>query len=673
MISTQNQYAHPYAAFSKNIFFPAAVSTRDFLEQKDSIFGSIGQYPKNSIPQTLEAWLDDLFPTGDAEQMAFLGFHDTGLRLLWLFEEAPKIYPSLMKILSEIAHDPEQRLSALSHLYGAFLQTGMGKRRQYSKEELSRLDKEDPDNYPLTLHPLAFSPTSLVWGGGQPGTFPESFFSSYGRFVDWHLKERTNGGGLDMVTGFDRVLEARCGITPYSSAPSLFDQRLIAMDFFLRSSQVARQSLLKTHPLLLSYFARGFEQGFDTPDGCFDGLRMWDIEYRSGSSGYYGSNFAGLSGQSINEMMRESALAAVAETFQNPCSLKEYVHILSAKLKDVLVAALSISRTNSRDFGTSPMQVEGALTAAMGRGYLYESSTFSAVAALSMMKVFSEFDFPSYGFCVDQVESFHDFAGNRLFQALTNPFSYLDFRKEHGLSCNLGDVRTVGNFATEVIRSYSSEALNKEGTLSEALDYGLSDRMLHGGGHWIENRARDSNRPSVTPILAVIEAFHCERVRQDFAEYGDVAEDIIRTVNGWPAPEILTCLASKNAVISALPPPDDGLLRNIWAYIHISELCRLLKGWFRGLEKQGDKNLSVPSVEKEALKISVQDWLRDLPAFFADSSEFYVELYEGNGGGDTLDPFSDRIYDHFIEGKLLNVATACCYADAFVENRSFEI
>ena len=209
--------------------------------------------------------------------------------------------------------------------------------------------------------------------------------------------------------------------------------------------------------------------------------------------------------------------------------------------------------------------------------------------------------------------------------------------------------------------------------MSEALDYGLSDRMLHGGGHWIENRARDSNRPSVTPILAIIEAFYCERVRQDFAEYGDVAEDIIRTVNGWPAPEILTCLAAKNAVASALPPPDDGLLRNIWAYIHISELCRLYKGWFRKQEEQGDKNLSAPSVGKEALKMSVQDWLRDLPAFFADSSEFYVELYEGNGGDAVLEPFSDRIYDHFIEGKLLNVATACCYADDYVENRSFEI
>ena len=43
MISTQNQYAHPYAAFSKNIFFPTAVSTQDFLEQKDSIFGYIGE------------------------------------------------------------------------------------------------------------------------------------------------------------------------------------------------------------------------------------------------------------------------------------------------------------------------------------------------------------------------------------------------------------------------------------------------------------------------------------------------------------------------------------------------------------------------------------------------------------------------------------------------------
>ena len=252
-------------------------------------------------PDSLRGWFDVVLKTNDMNRLEKMCFAEALSRLLWLFDDAPDIYPSLKDLLQGLMDHPNDQVEALSYLYGSFLQSGMEYFSLFDEKDREKLKAAGVGENPLALHVAAFGPLSLFsddpQGGNKHLRYPESFgFSVLSSGKNGHLlppfspfSPRVAREAPSFEQHVDDWLSVYNILTPSQDEPRLADQRMIALNVAVLSSRTACRALGLARPESFRYFAEGFRNGFTIPDGrIVNGLSLPEGGFylRAPNSGY---------------------------------------------------------------------------------------------------------------------------------------------------------------------------------------------------------------------------------------------------------------------------------------------------------------------------------------------------------------------------------------------------
>lgn len=291
----------PDRFFDAPDLFRFNVPTAWFMERRKEAFADMVPFAEGEEPDSLRGWFDVVLKTNDMNRLGKMCFAETLSRLLWLFDDAPELYPSLKRLLEGLSGHPEEQTEALSYLFGSFLQSGAGYFSLFDDTDLEILKAAGVGKNPLSLHIAAFGPLSFFsedsQGRNKHLRYPESFGFSV-------LSSRKNDHLLSPFSPFsprvaqiapsfeqhvDDWLSAYNILAPLQEEPRLADQRMIALNVAVLSSPTACHAIGLARPESFRYFAEGFCSGFTTPDGrIVSGLSLPEDELYSHApnSGY---------------------------------------------------------------------------------------------------------------------------------------------------------------------------------------------------------------------------------------------------------------------------------------------------------------------------------------------------------------------------------------------------
>lgn len=269
----------PDRFFDAPDLFRFNVPTAWFMERRREAFVDMVPFDEGEEPDSLRGWFDVVLKTNDMNRLGKMCFAETLSRLLWLFDDAPELYPSLRRLLEGLSDHPEKQAEALSYLYGSFLQSGIEYFSLFDEKDREKLKAAGVGENPLSLHVAAFGPLSLFsddpQGGNKHLRYPESFgFSVLSSGKNGHLlppfspfSPRVAREAPSLEQHVDDWLSVYNILTPSQGEPRLADQRMIALNVAVLSSQTACRALGLARPESFRYFAEGFCNGFTIPDG----------------------------------------------------------------------------------------------------------------------------------------------------------------------------------------------------------------------------------------------------------------------------------------------------------------------------------------------------------------------------------------------------------------------
>ena len=269
----------PDRFFDAPDLFRFNVPTAWFMERRKEAFADMVSFAEGEEPDSLRGWFDVVLKTNDINRLEKMCFAETLSRLLWLFDDAPELYPSLKRLLEGLSDHPEEQTEALSYLYGSFLQSGIEYFSLFDEKDLRKLKAARVGENPLSLHIAAFGPLSLFsedpQGRNKHLRYPESFcFSVLSSMKNDHLLSPFSPfspKAAQITPSFeqhvDDWLSAYNILAPSQEEPRLADQRMIALNVAVLSSPTACRAIGLARPESFCYFAKGFCSGFTTPDG----------------------------------------------------------------------------------------------------------------------------------------------------------------------------------------------------------------------------------------------------------------------------------------------------------------------------------------------------------------------------------------------------------------------
>lgn len=291
----------PDRFFDAPDLFRFNVPTAWFMERRKEAFADMVPFAEGEEPDSLRGWFDLVLKTNDADRLGKMCFAETLSRLLWLFDDAPDVYPSLKRLLEGLSDHPEEQTEALSYLFGSFLQSGMEYFSLFDETDLRKLKAAGVGENPLSLHVAAFGPLSLFseapQGKNKHLCYPESFcFSVLSSMKNDHLLSPFSPfspKAAQITPSFeqhvDDWLSAYNILAPSQEEPRLADQRMIALNVAVLSSPTACRAIGLARPESFRYFAEGFCNGFTIPDGrIVNGLSLPEGEFyfRAPNSGH---------------------------------------------------------------------------------------------------------------------------------------------------------------------------------------------------------------------------------------------------------------------------------------------------------------------------------------------------------------------------------------------------
>ena len=151
----------PDRFFDAPDLFRFNVPTALFMESRREAFVDMVPFDEGEEPDSLRGWFDVVLKTNDMNRLGKMCFVEALSRLLWLFDDAPDIYPSLKDLLQGLMDHPNDQVEALSYLYGSFLQSGMEYFSLFDEKDREKLKAAGVGENPLALHVVGFGPLSL--------------------------------------------------------------------------------------------------------------------------------------------------------------------------------------------------------------------------------------------------------------------------------------------------------------------------------------------------------------------------------------------------------------------------------------------------------------------------------------------------------------------------------